>query len=155
MNLQATLTYIERVEAIPDDRVRGHAAPLCRAAFKTSKAKLDAFYKNGARPQTTASEATLRSSTTSSPRSAAARFLVRRKGCEKGSARLGQFEGEWAQDAGRSGLAWGKTIPIDVDQIEDQNALVFQQTVKKGVEGSPASRRSCRSRCDPNTRTRF
>ena len=131
MNLQATLTYIERVEAIPDDQFVDMLRPYAERRFKKGSAKLDAFYKMALdRKHSVRNDFETFYGKLAKKRGLPG-FSFDTRAAKKGAARLGEFEERMVQDAAEAGWQ-GKTIPIDVDQIEDQNALVFQQTVKKG-----------------------
>jgi len=131
MNLQATLTYIERVEAIPDEQFLDMLRPYAERRFKTGKAKLDAFYQMALDRKHSVRGDFEKFYDKLAKKRGLPGFSFDAKAAKKGAARLGQFEERMVQDAAEAGWQ-GKSIPIDVDQIEDQNALVFQQTVKKG-----------------------
>jgi len=130
LDLQATLKYIERVEAIPDEQFVDMLRPYAERRFKKGSAKLDAFYQMALdRKHSVRSDFEKFYGKLAKKRGVPG-FSFDAKAAKKGAARLGQFEQRMVEDAAEAGWQ-GKSIPIDVDQIEDQNALVFQQTVKK------------------------
>ncbi|HPQ72289.1 MAG TPA: phage head morphogenesis protein, partial [bacterium] len=130
LDLQATLKYIERVEAIPDEQFVDMLRPYAERRFKKGSAKLDAFYQMALdRKHSVWSDFEKFYGKLAKKRGLPG-FSFDAKAAKKGAARLGQFEQRMVEDAAEAGWQ-GKSIPIDVDQIEDQNALVFQQTVKK------------------------
>jgi len=131
MNLQATLTYIERVEAIPDEQFVDMLRPYAERRFKKGSAKLDAFYQMALDRKHNVRRDFEKFYDKLAKKRGLPGFSFDARAAKKGAARLGEFEERMVQDAAEAGWQ-GKTIPIDVDQIEDQNALVFQQTVKKG-----------------------
>ncbi|HPQ72170.1 MAG TPA: phage minor head protein [bacterium] len=131
LDLQATLKYIERVEAIPDEQFLDILRPYAERRFKKGSAKLDAFYQMALdRKHSVRSDFEKFYGKLAKKRGLPG-FSFDSKAAKKGAVRLGQFEQRMVEDAAEAGWQ-GKSIPIDVDQIEDQNALVFQQTVKKG-----------------------
>ncbi|MBZ0270755.1 phage head morphogenesis protein, partial [bacterium] len=130
MNLQATLTYIERVEAIPDEQFLDLLTPYAERRF-SQKAKQNVFYNMALDRKHNVRRDFEKFYDNLAKKRGLPGFSFDAKVAKKGAARLGQFEERMVQDAAEAGWQ-GKSIPIDVDQIEDQNALVFQQTVKKG-----------------------
>ncbi len=131
MNLQATLKYIERVESISDDLYLDSLRPYAEKRFRSGAMKRDAFYQMALERKRNIRRDFEKFYDEMSKKRGLPGFSFDAKVAKKGAARLGQFEEQMVQDAAEAGWQ-GKSIPIDVDQIEDQNALVFQQTVKKG-----------------------
>jgi len=131
MNLQATLTYIERVEAIPDEQFLEMLRPYAERRFKKGSAKLDAFYQMALDRKHSVRSDFEKFYDKMAKKRGLPGFSFDAKAAKKGAARLGLHEQRMVEEAAEAGWQ-GKSIPIDVDQIEDQNALVFQQTVKKG-----------------------
>lgn len=125
---QVTLKYIRRVEAISEDEYRRILSPYFEHRF-SDPTKREAFLQ-----MALARKRTLRADFE--------RYydgLARKRGL-KGFAfdgiaappgtRLGEFETKLIDDA--AAARWqGKSLPVDEDQIEDQNALVFEQLVRK------------------------
>jgi len=130
VNPQAALKYIERVEAIPDDDFLDLLRPYAERRFGLSKMKREAFYqmaldrKNNIRADFEKFYDQL------AKKRGLSGFSFEGKAA-KTAKRLSKYEEEMVREAAESGWQ-GKSLPIDVDDIEDQNALVFQQTVKKG-----------------------
>jgi len=131
LDLQATLTYIERVEAIPDEQFLDMLRPYAERRFKKGSAKIDAFYQMALDRKHNVRSDFEKFYDKLAKKRGLPGFSFDAKAAKKGTARLGLHEQRMVEEAADAGWQ-GKTIPIDVDQIEDQNALVFQQTMKKG-----------------------
>ena len=123
---QATLRYVREVEKISDDEYKALLGPYAERRFGRNTAKKEAFYQTALNRKRNMrrdfekfygnilGDKSFRFEQTDVP-------------LKKGS-HLGKAEIETLADARRAGWQ-GKVIPFDVEDVEDQNALVFTETV--------------------------
>ncbi|NQT51619.1 phage head morphogenesis protein, partial [bacterium] len=119
----ATLRYVREVEKIGDDEYRALLAPYAEGRF-SSKVKREAFFQAALDRKRNIRRdfEQFTGGVLGDPK-----FRFEAETVAKPGARLGKLEAEWLADAKRAGWQ-GKAIPFDVDDIEDQNALVFTET---------------------------
>ena len=121
-----TLRYIREVEQISDDDYLALLRPYVEGRFGSDEAEEEGVLRTGAGPEAQPAPG-LRGVLCRCARQAGFRFEEAAEAPVKG--RIGKAEEEIIEDARR--LGWqGKALPIDEDDIEDQNALIFTETVK-------------------------
>ncbi len=130
MDLQSTLKYIERIEAIPDDQFLDLLRPYAERRFARNKMKREAFYQMALDRKNSVRRDFEKFYDQMAKKRGLPGFSFDQKAV-KTVKRLSKYEEEMVREAADAGWQ-GKSIPIDMDEIEDQNALIFQQTIKKG-----------------------
>ena len=135
MNLQSTYRYIREVERMTDDAYLEVLRSYAERRFKNQKLKLKQFYETAlARKNNLRSDfeefytGLLREKTGDSK--AVFRFdtgVSRVRGKELSSGRLPKDAEKWVDDINEAGWQ-GRTVPVDIDDIEDQNILFFVES---------------------------
>ena len=145
LDLQATLKYIKRIEKVSDQDYIAMLQPYVEGRLKgKSQSQIDAFYKLAlerknsirqefevfynalAKKRGLAGFSFIDTDLAAAP---AVPAVKKKAKVEKKPARLTEYEEAMIADASQA--KWqGKSIPLDVDEIEDQNILVFTQKVK-------------------------
>lgn len=121
-----SLRYIQQVEKIADDDYLGILKPYAEGRFGKDKASLQKFYD-----QALERKHGLRGDFEKYYRDILGdrNFRFGNATAQVKAGLLGDNERSIVEDARK--LGWqGKTLPFDGDDIEDQNALIFSETVK-------------------------
>jgi len=139
MNLQATYKCISSIESITDDAYLEFLKPYAERRFRKQRLKLKQFYENALFRKNNLKRdfeefytELLRKK--SKDKKAVFRFDVDTKSSPaeksvKGFKRIPEDAEILIHEAEESGWQ-GKSLPIDVDDIEDQNVLLYTESVK-------------------------
>jgi len=139
MDLQATYKYISSIESITDEVYMELLKPYAERRFSKQRLKLKQFYENALHRKNNLKRdfeefyaGLLRKKT--KDKKAVFRFDVDTKSSpaeksKKGFKRIPEDAEVLISEAKESGWQ-GKSLPIDVDDIEDQNVLLYTETVK-------------------------
>ena len=137
MNLQSTYRHIFEIEKLTDDAYRELLRPYAERRFKNQKLKLKQFYetaisrKNNLRNDFEEFYTGLLREKTGDSK-AIFRFDIgasKTQNKELASGRLPKDAAKWIDDINEAGWQ-GRTLPVDVDDIEDQNVLFFTENFK-------------------------
>ncbi len=137
MNLQSTYRYIAEVEKLTDDAYRELLRPYAERRFKNQTLKLKQFHetavarKNNIRSDFEELYTRLLREKTGDAK-AVFKFdtgVSSIRGKELAGKRLPQGAEKWIDDINEAGWQ-GRTLPVDVDDIEDQNILFFTESIK-------------------------
>ena len=137
MNLQSTYRHIFEMEKLTDEAYKELLRPYAERRFKNQKLKLKQFYETAiSRKNNLKSDfeefytRLLRDKTDDSK--AIFRFdtgISKINGKNMASERLPKGAEKWIDDINAAGWQ-GRTLPVDVDDIEDQNVLFFTENFK-------------------------
>jgi len=137
INLQSTYRPIFEIEKLTDDAYRELLRPYAEGRFKNQKLKLKQFYetaiarKNNLRNDFEEFYTRLLQEKTGDAK-AIFKFetgVSGARGKELTGGRLPKDAEMWIDDINEAGWQ-GRTLPVDVDDIEDQNVLIFTEDFK-------------------------
>jgi len=137
MNLQSTYRHIAEIEKLTDDAYRELLRPYAEGRFKNQKLKLKQFYetalarKNNLRSDFEEFYTRLLREKTGNAK-AIFKFetgVSGTRGKEFAGGRLPKDAEKWIEDINAAGWQ-GRTLPVDVEDIEDQNVLFFTEDFK-------------------------